>query len=65
MTSDVPTCKKNLFEWLSVSVDHLNNNKAGVRHCWEQTLLLKAWERNVQVTSTPGAGHTPRAVCLC
>ena len=46
--ADVPTCKKNLFVWLSAAVDHLNANKSGVRHCWEATLLLRAWERSVQ-----------------
>ena len=46
--SDVPTCKKNLFLWLSAAVDHLNANKAGVIHCWETTQLLKAWDRCVQ-----------------
>jgi hypothetical protein len=46
--SDVATCKKNLFLWLSAAVDHLNANKAGVIHCWETTQLLKAWDRCVQ-----------------
>ena len=48
--SDVPTCRRNLFEWLSKSVDHLNEtDKAGMVHCWEKTNLLKAWEHKVQI----------------
>ena len=48
--SDVPTCRRNLFEWLSKSVDHLNETeKAGMVHCWEKTNLLKAWEHKVQI----------------
>ena len=48
--SDVPTCKRNLFEWLSASVDHFNQNaKNGIVHCWEQTTLLTAWESSKQM----------------
>ena len=49
--SDERTCKKNLFEWLSQSVDHLNTNdkESGILHCWEATKLLRAWESKVQV----------------
>ena len=46
---DVPTCKKNLFKWLSESTNVLNNDKTGIVHCWESTKLLRAWEREVQV----------------
>ena len=44
-----PTCKENLFKWLSTTVDELNKNKQGVAHCWETTRLLRAWDREVQV----------------
>ena len=49
--SDVPTCRKNLFVWLSESVDHFNTpeQKAGVVHCWKETNLLRAWEPTVQM----------------
>jgi hypothetical protein len=47
--ADVPTCKKNLFEWLSTTVDQCNEDQAGIVHCWEKIDLLKAWERAVQV----------------
>ena len=47
--SDVPTCKKNLFHWISSTVDELNKDMAGVRQCWASTGLLQAWERSVQV----------------
>jgi hypothetical protein len=50
--ADIPTCKKNLFRWLSQTVDTLNSDKTGVAHCWEQTELLKAWERSVQVEAS-------------
>ena len=50
--ADVPTCKKNLFEWLSQSVDQLNKDTSGVAHCWEETQLLRAWERSVQVEAS-------------
>ena len=46
--ADVPTCKKNLVQWLSEAVAELNKDKAGIAHCWEQTELLRAWERPVQ-----------------
>ena len=49
MPSDVPTCKKNLFHWISSTVDELNKDMAGVRQCWASTGLLQAWERSVQV----------------
>ena len=39
---DVPTCKKNLFTWLSESTNVLNNDKTGIVHCWESTKLLRA-----------------------
>ena len=48
--SDVPTCKKNLFSWLSESVAHLGQDKpARIAKLWESTALLRAWEREVQV----------------
>ena len=46
--SDVITCKKNLFTWLSASVDYFNEQKAGIVHCWQQTKLLRAWDKSVQ-----------------
>jgi molybdopterin-guanine dinucleotide biosynthesis protein A len=49
---DVPTCKKNLFVWLSQTVDEMNKDKARVVHCWESTELLRAWERAVQVEAS-------------
>ena len=47
--ADVPSCKKNLFEWLSQVVDMLKDDKDGIVHCWEKTKLLRAWDRSVQV----------------
>jgi len=49
---DVVTCKNNLLEWLSQSVDRLNEDTSGVKHCWEKTELLRAWEHNVQVEAS-------------
>ena len=46
--SDVPTCKTNLFKWLSAAVDELNKDGAGIVHCWTKTKLLRAWEGPVQ-----------------
>ena len=64
--ADVPTCKKNLFKWLSETVELLNQDKEGVVHCWEKTLLLRAWERKVQVEASskvkelfPNMAHVP------
>ena len=47
--ADVPTCKTNLFKWLSAAVDELNKDRAGagIVHCWEKTKLLRAWEGTV------------------
>ena len=47
--ADVPSCKKNLFEWLSQVVDILKDDKEDIVHCWEKTELLRAWDRSVQV----------------
>ena len=49
--SDWPTLRYCLFTWLSHVVDELNadDERAGVAHCWEETQLLRAWERTVQV----------------
>ena len=44
-----PTCKTNLFRWLSLAVDELNKDPAAIVHCWEETQLLRAWEGPVQV----------------
>ena len=43
-----PDCKTNLFRWLSLAVDELNKDPAGIVHCWEGTELLRAWEGPVQ-----------------
>ena len=43
-----PTCKTNLFRWLSLAVDELNKDPAAIVHCWEETQLLRAWEGPVQ-----------------
>ena len=48
--SDVQTCKRNLFEWLSQCVSEIDCSR--VSHCWEQTELLRAWERLVQVEAS-------------
>ena len=34
--------------WLSLAVDELNKDPAGIVHCWEGTELLRAWEGPVQ-----------------
>ena len=46
---DVPTCKRNLFSWISQAIDELNTDAAGIAHCWESTELLRARDRSVQV----------------
>ena len=48
--SDVPTCKKNLFAWLSDSVAHFNSNEhtEGIVHCWDTAQLSRAWETSVR-----------------
>ena len=46
--SDVPTCKTNLFKWLSAAVDELNKDGTSILHCWTKTKLLRAWEGPVQ-----------------
>ena len=43
--SDVPTCKTNLFKWLSAAVDELNKDGTGILHCWTKTKLLRACGR--------------------
>ena len=40
---DIPTMKEKLFIWLSLTVDHLNQDWSGVEHCWKETDLLRAW----------------------
>ena len=37
------------FRWLSLAVDKLNEDPASVVHCWKETKLLRAWEREVQM----------------
>ena len=54
MPSDVPTAHPRARRTSSIgspvsSVDELNKDMAGVRHCWASTGLLQAWERSVQV----------------
>ena len=53
--ADVPTCKKNLCIWLSEIVNLINQDKSGIVHCWEETQLLRAWERKVQVDAASKA----------
>ena len=45
--ADVPSCKKNLLEWLLQVVDTLKDDATGIIHCWEKTELLRAWDRSV------------------
>ena len=61
--ADVPTCKSNLFEWLSTVVDQCNEDQSGIIHCWEKTDLLKAWDRAVQV-ALPALCPTLPAPCF-
>ena len=56
--ADVPTCKTNLFKWLSAAVDELNKDRAGIVHCWEKTKLLSAWEGTVQAEAARRADHS-------
>ena len=52
----VPTMKKLLMEWLSSTVNIMNtNDKKGVIHCWENTKLLQAWDRKVQIEASQKA----------
>ena len=47
--SDVPTCKKNLFIWLSRSVTELNSlERSTMTHCWDSTDLSQAWNSDMQ-----------------
>ena len=40
---DLPTLRRNITEWLSQSVKHMNqSDSAGMVHCWKK--LLAAWE---------------------
>mmetsp|Transcript_24697 Transcript_24697/g.53271 ORF Transcript_24697/g.53271 Transcript_24697/m.53271 type:complete len:211 (+) Transcript_24697:158-790(+) len=55
--TDVPTMKRQLMEWLSSTVNTMNNDKAGVIHCWETTQLLKAWDRQVQIEASRKASQ--------
>ena len=55
--ADVPSCKKNLFQWLSHVVDMLKDDKEGIVHCWEKTKLLCAWDRSVQVEAFTKKGE--------
>ena len=49
--ADVPTCKKNLFRWLSEVCAEMNSTAgSNITHCWEKTKLTKAWEHLVQLT---------------
>ena len=48
MPTGDPACKTNLFRWLSLAVDELNKDPAGIVHCWKETELLRAWEGPVQ-----------------
>ena len=44
------TCKVNLMAWLSACMDEMDEGgQAGVRHCWDSTGLLGAWDRDVQI----------------
>jgi hypothetical protein len=47
---DIPTMKEKLFIWLSLTVDHLNQDWSGVEHCWKETDLLRAWYAYILVT---------------
>jgi hypothetical protein len=55
--ADVPTCKENLFKWLSAAVDMLNLDQVGIAHCWETTQLLRAWEHGVQAEAMQRASE--------
>ena len=55
--NDIPSCKKNLIQWLSSSVERLEQDTAGVLKAWEQTRLLLAWERATQVEAVGKASE--------
>ena len=38
-------------EQLRLPVDHINERKSAIVHCWESTKLLQAWDKRVQVTA--------------
>lgn len=47
--SDVPTCKKNTFRWLSEVCAELNSMpRSNITHCWDTTKLTEAWTHDVQ-----------------
>jgi hypothetical protein len=47
--SDVPSCKENLFRWLSTLVTEINSLPSStITHCWESTQLSRAWDVAVQ-----------------
>ena len=47
--TDVPTCKNNLLEWLSLLVEEMNeSSQSGITHCWDSTKLSTAWNHDVQ-----------------
>ena len=55
--ADVQTCKGNLCIWLSDAMAQLNNDQAGIVHCWAETLLLRAWEHATQVEAAQRKGE--------
>ena len=58
IASDVPSCKRNLFGWLSESVSHMNLMcRVGMVRCWEKTKLLQAWNHDVQLEAIQRASE--------
>ena len=45
IATDVPTCKTNLFRWLSDTVaEMMADCQANMKKAWDHTKLSRAWE---------------------
>ena len=44
-----PRARPTSSDGVSLAVDELNKDPAGIVHCWKETELLRAWEGPVQV----------------
>ena len=65
----MPTCKRNLMEWLSTVCEEMNQKHTSeIVRMWAATKLTKAWDRDVQAEALTravqgalpksGAGHS-------
>ena len=58
IATDVPTCKTNLFKWLSDTVaEMMADCQANMKKAWDHTKLSRAWEHEVQVEAVSRASE--------